>query len=74
MRFCRLNRVEPSLLLHPLDFLGAEDESQLSFFPGMQLSAECKMRLGRTLLGWMAQNFQCVTMLEHSRHMDDRFR
>ncbi len=33
---CRLRGVEPSVLLHPLDFLGANDIDSLAFFPGMR--------------------------------------
>jgi hypothetical protein len=66
MRFCWINRVQPSLLLHPLDFLGCDDESSLSFFPGMNLKADVKIDVARNVLGWMSGKFQCVTMLEHA--------
>jgi hypothetical protein len=39
---CRLVGVGPSVILHPLDLLGGEDEPELSFFPGMRLSRETK--------------------------------
>ena len=32
---CRLTGTQPSLLLHPLDFLTQEDVPELAFFPGM---------------------------------------
>ena len=65
LNFCWLNRVQPSLLLHPLDFLGSDDETGLSFFPGMSSKAETKMHLARELLGWMSRKFECLTMKEH---------
>jgi len=38
----------PTLLLHPLDFLGPDDAPELQFFPGMELSAATKIkRVGR---------------------------
>lgn len=40
---CRLARVEPSVLLHPLDFLGGEDVPSLRFFPSMSLDAKTKI-------------------------------
>lgn len=50
---CRTTGVEPSLLLHPLDFLGHEDVPELAFFPAMNLSMARKLvflnRLLRTL-------------------------
>lgn len=33
----------PSLLLHPLDFLGAEDDADLRFFPGMGMARQAKL-------------------------------
>jgi peptidoglycan/xylan/chitin deacetylase (PgdA/CDA1 family) len=33
----------PSLLLHPLDFLGADDDRDLRFFPGMGMHSEPKL-------------------------------
>ena len=43
LRACRLRGVEPALLLHSLDFLGHDDRTSLSFFPGMNLRAEIKV-------------------------------
>ena len=40
---CRLGRIEPSVLLHPLDFLGGEDVPSLRFFPSMSLDAKTKI-------------------------------
>ncbi len=72
MRFCWLNRVEPSLLLHPLDFMGCDDESDLSFFPGMSIPSDRKIDLATSLLRWMTRHFECVTMLQHSQRIDAR--
>lgn len=40
---CKLTRTQPSLLLHPLDFLGQEDVPELAFFPGMTLPTAKKL-------------------------------
>ena len=42
---CRLTRTYPSLLLHPLDFLGCDDIKELAFFPAMDLTSEEKIKL-----------------------------
>ena len=42
---CRLTRTEPSLLLHPLDFMGREDDSDLAFFPAMNMATSKKIEL-----------------------------
>src|SRR5437879_13264113 len=45
LALCRWTGTEPSLLLHPLDFLGREDAAELSFFPGINLPRERQMEL-----------------------------
>ena len=42
---CRLTSTEPSLLLHPLDFLGVEDGTGLDFFPAMKMPVAQKLDL-----------------------------
>ncbi|MBM3963470.1 MAG: polysaccharide deacetylase [Planctomycetes bacterium] len=66
MLWCKLNRVQPSYLLHPLDFLGCDDVSSLAFFPGMSLNGAAKMELAERFLGTMKSTFRCGTMLEHA--------
>jgi peptidoglycan-N-acetylglucosamine deacetylase len=39
---CRLTRTEPSILLHPLDFLDGSECKELAFFPAMQLDPGVK--------------------------------
>ena len=38
LTMCKLAGVQPSILLHPLDFLGCDDVKELAFFPGMQMT------------------------------------
>jgi peptidoglycan/xylan/chitin deacetylase (PgdA/CDA1 family) len=47
LKMCQLSRTGPTLLLHPLDFLGADDAPELAFFPGMDMDVSTKIdRLG----------------------------
>ena len=64
---CRLTRTAPSILLHPLDFLGKEDDSDLGFFPGMDLSASYKISLVEETLRMLAAHYRLVTVGEHVR-------
>ena len=62
---CKLTKTEPSLLLHPLDFMGAEDDEDLKAFPGMKLPVARKLELMDTFVGKLTKHFRPVTMSEH---------
>jgi hypothetical protein len=64
---CRLRGISPSLLLHPLDFLGGDDEPDLSFFPAMQMKGADKVRLVTEVLSLFRNKFRVVPMGEHAR-------
>lgn len=66
LRLCRMAGVQPSLLLHPLDFLGRDDVDGLSFFPAMSLSGARKMALVGEMLGLLCQHFTPVTVGRHA--------
>jgi peptidoglycan-N-acetylglucosamine deacetylase len=66
---CRLTGTAPSMLLHPLDFLGAEDVSALRFFPGMDLPRERKLELVGECIDLMIEHYDIVTMREHARRL-----
>jgi peptidoglycan/xylan/chitin deacetylase (PgdA/CDA1 family) len=67
LAMCRLRGIEPSLLLHPLDFLGCTDTPELLFFPSMNLEAPYKVDLLKDLLRLVEQNYTVVNMREHHR-------
>lgn len=62
---CKLTRTEPSLLLHPLDFMSKEDDSDLASFPAMGLPLEKKMELMDMFFGQLLESFEPMTMGEH---------
>ncbi|MBC7851927.1 MAG: polysaccharide deacetylase, partial [Pirellulaceae bacterium] len=64
---CRLRGISPSLLLHPLDCLGGDDEPDLSFFPAMQMKGADKVRLVTEVLALFSSMFRVVPMREHAR-------
>jgi hypothetical protein len=66
VRVCRLTGTPPALLLHPLDFLGAEDLRELSFFPGMNLGAERKLALVGEVIEMLRQEFDVVPMRQQA--------
>ncbi len=67
LALCRLTGVRPSLLLHPLDFLGQEDDADLSFFPAMDQPAQQKIELLSDCMAMLMQDYDVVTMREQAR-------
>ncbi len=64
---CRLTATQPSILLHPLDFLGGDDEKDLSFFPAMNLTGAQKIQRMHWILSALQQQFEVLPMKEHAR-------
>jgi hypothetical protein len=66
LSLCRLTDTQPSVLLHPLDFLGCEDLEELSFFPGMDVPCERKTRLVSEVVRLLCDQFTVVTIRQHA--------
>lgn len=66
MKLCRMLSVQPSLLLHPLDFLGRDDEPDLSFFPAMNQLSKDKVDVMAACVEMLTQNFTPLTMSQHA--------
>jgi peptidoglycan/xylan/chitin deacetylase (PgdA/CDA1 family) len=69
---CRLTGVEPSILLHPLDFLGCDDKVGLDFFPAMNLTSSVKLALVSDVFAMLSQNYRIVNMAEHAAALASR--
>lgn len=69
LTLCRLHHLQPSLLLHPLDFLGADDVQDLAFFPGMGLPHQRKLQIVSRALQMLTDQFTVVTMQEHAQQI-----
>jgi hypothetical protein len=66
MRLCQSTGLGPSLLLHPLDFLGQDDEPDLAFFPAMDLNGDEKTNFVRQILADYVRRFQVVPVGDHA--------
>jgi hypothetical protein len=66
LRLCRRVGVEPSILLHPLDFLGGEDVPSLAFFPGMDLPVAQKLARTEHCLERLQALFDVCSVGEHA--------
>ncbi len=54
---CRISRISPSFLLHPLDFLDSDSTPGLSFFPGMNMSKDLKLRIFNKVIKIFSKHF-----------------
>jgi uncharacterized small protein (DUF1192 family) len=63
---CKLTGTQPSLLLHPLDFLGCEDVPVLAFFPGMSLPSYRKIATLGKVIDLLNRQFTVVPMGQHA--------
>lgn len=69
-RMCRMTGTAPSLLLHPPDFLGREDDQDMAYFPGMKMSRNDKLAIVRWALQKFSQSFDVHTMIGQSHMLD----
>jgi peptidoglycan-N-acetylglucosamine deacetylase len=65
LALCSLFRVQPSILLHPLDFLGHDEEQDLAFFPAMDRTSAWKVAFVTEIIDVLQRKFQIVTMAQH---------
>ncbi|MEM8503508.1 MAG: polysaccharide deacetylase family protein [Cyanobacteria bacterium P01_D01_bin.1] len=69
---CRLTKTQPSLLLHPLDFLDEKDVPELAFFPAMKLPSYKKKIVLSKALKAMGKQFEIVPMSTHAQSVQRR--
>lgn len=69
---CRVFRVEPSILLHPLDFMGSDDTDRLNFFPAMRKLSSEKLQAAGEFFAILMDHFRCVPMGEHAAAISAR--
>ncbi len=66
LKMCKMSGIQPSLLLHPLDFLSGEDAKELEFFPAMNLRLQEKLEFVSEILDIYAKEFEVVNMQKHA--------
>jgi hypothetical protein len=59
---CRLSRLSPSFLLHPLDLIGGDQVRELAFFPGMDLPSDRKAALADRVVRVLRQHWELVPL------------
>ena len=59
---CKLTKTPPSYLLHPLDLVGDDVVPQLSFFPGMNIKSQKKMKVFEIAISMLKKHFDVLPM------------
>ncbi len=59
---CRAAGLQPSFLLHPLDFLGPSEAPGLAFFPGMDLNKRKKLDLAGRVLDILSAHYDLMPL------------
>lgn len=67
LSLCKLTGTEPSILLHPLDFLNLNDCPELAFFPAMSLEPSVKHGVLMQSLHDLVNDYEVVTLEEFTR-------
>lgn len=68
LRLCILKNIHPSILLSPTDFLGAEDERDISFFPAMDIPRSRKIEIISSVMDLLQKYFVLQTMKQHAEY------
>ena len=68
---CRMTGTEPSLLLHPLDFLGCADVPELAFFPAMNLESSRKLDLLNRFLRELQARYTVASLGKQARRLQE---
>jgi peptidoglycan-N-acetylglucosamine deacetylase len=66
LKLCSLTKTAPSVLLHPTDFLGSDDVSELSFIPGMRLPSKEKLEFVSKILRRLSNQFTILKLQQHA--------
>jgi peptidoglycan/xylan/chitin deacetylase (PgdA/CDA1 family) len=61
---CKITSTKPSYLLHPLDLIGGDKIQSLSFFPGMNIQSEKKIRVLTYVINTLKKHYKVVRMSE----------
>ena len=66
---CAISRTSPSMLLHPLDFLGNDDVQGLEFFPAMSMPGSSKRAFIGRALEIYTRRYRVVPMFTRAQEL-----
>jgi hypothetical protein len=68
----KITRTSPSYLLHPLDLMGADHVPSLSFFPGMNIRSERKLKIFEIAITMLKKHFDLMPMEAFTKTLADK--
>lgn len=71
LNLCNMTGTMPSLLLHPLDFLGSDDAPALRFFPVMERDHEAKLSATERFIDAFAARYRIIPLRKHASFVDE---
>jgi len=71
---CKITKTSPSYLLHPLDLIGKDYVPALSFFPGMNIKSERKLKIFEIAIKTLKRNFDLMPMAEFSKTLSSNLK
>jgi peptidoglycan-N-acetylglucosamine deacetylase len=71
---CKITRIQPSYLLHPLDLMGKDHVPSLAFFPGMDIKSERKLKIFKIAITILKKHFELVPMSEFSKRLSSNLK
>ena len=66
---CKMTNTTPSYLLHPLDLIGSDHVPELAFFPGMNIQSNQKVKIFKTAMTILKNNFELLPMGEFAERI-----
>ena len=69
---CNLAGTEPTVLLHSLDFLGSDDVTTLSFFPGMNMRSDIKLERIRHYITDLVTDYKVISLNNYAEILKSR--
>lgn len=70
LRLCQLTKTPPSLLLHPPDFMGREDDADMAYFPAMNMARADKLKIVCWALKKYREAFDVRCMIDQVAALD----
>lgn len=67
---CKVTKTRPSFLLHPLDLIGGDQITDLTFFPGMNIKSEQKVNTFKIVINTLNANYKMTNMENFTKSLN----